>query len=134
MPRPADVDLAELLTLAKDIAAQASAVILSMRRSAFRVSAKAAATDLVTDADHASEELIVSMLGRLRSEDAVLAEEGTDRPGLSGVRWVVDPLDGTTNFVHGLPAYAVSIGVEVAGVGAVGVVSNVESGELFSAI
>jgi myo-inositol-1(or 4)-monophosphatase len=63
----------------------------------------------------------------------VLGEEGSERPGTSGVRWVVDPIDGTVNFLYGLPAYAVSIAAEVDGRVRAGVVLNVATGELFTA-
>jgi myo-inositol-1(or 4)-monophosphatase len=71
--------------------------------------AKSSRTDLVTDADKASEQLILERLLAARPDDAVLAEEGGVVAGTSGLRWVVDPLDGTINFLYGFPAFAVSI-------------------------
>ena len=66
--------------------------------------------------------VLVERLGALRPGDGVLGEEGGERPGTTGVRWVIDPLDGTANYVYGYPAYAVSIGIEVDGAPCVGVV------------
>jgi myo-inositol-1(or 4)-monophosphatase len=86
------------------------------------VSEKSSAADLVTDVDRASERAIVEGILAERPDDAILAEEGTDRAGTSGVRWVVDPLDGTANYVRGHPGHCVSIGIEVGGEAAVGVV------------
>ncbi len=72
--------------------------------------------------DRAAERAIVEGILAARPDDAILAEEGTDRAGTSGVRWVIDPLDGTANYVRGYPGYCVSVGVEVDGEAAVGVV------------
>ena len=70
---------------------------------------KSTATDLVTAVDKASERYIVEQLRAARPGDGLLGEEGTDEPGSTGVRWVIDPIDGTVNFVLGLPHYSVSI-------------------------
>ena len=69
---------------------------------------KSTATDMVSDADREAEELLVRILSEARPDDAILGEEGAGRDGTSGLRWVVDPLDGTTNFVFGYPQWAVS--------------------------
>jgi myo-inositol-1(or 4)-monophosphatase len=74
---------------------------------------KSSPVDVVTAVDTASEELIVGRLLGARPDDGVLGEEGARRAGTSGVRWVVDPIDGTVNFLYDLPAYAVSIAAEV---------------------
>ena len=78
--------------------------------------------DLVTQIDREAERAIVEEIVATRPDDAIVGEEGTDRAGSSGVRWVVDPLDGTASYVLGYPGYAVSVGVEVGGEPAVGVV------------
>jgi myo-inositol-1(or 4)-monophosphatase len=88
----------------------------------FEIGQKSGAGDLVTEIDRAAERAIVDGISAARPDDAILGEEGTDRPGTSGVRWVIDPLDGTASYVRGYPGYAVSIGVEVGGEPAVGVV------------
>ncbi len=88
----------------------------------------------MTDVDHASDALIVRRISEARPDDGILTEEtGTARVGSSNVRWIVDPLDGTTNYAHALPHYSVSIGVERDGVREVGVVYDPMKEELFSA-
>lgn len=78
----------------------------------------------MTEIDKAGERAIVEGIRASRRNDAILGEEGTDRAGTSGVRWVIDPLDGTASYVRGYPGYAVSIGIEVDGRAAVGVVED----------
>ena len=89
--------------------------------------------DLVTVADEAAQRLIFERLSGAFPSDALLGEETApgDLGPVGGRRWVVDPIDGTTNFTHGVPPYAVSIGLEEDGVGVLGVVLEVTSGELF---
>ena len=94
---------------------------------------KSSSGDLVSQIDAEAERAIVDGLTAARPHDAILGEEGTDRAGTTGVRWIVDPLDGTANYVTGYPAYAVSIGVEVAGEPAVGVIADSVRGILYSA-
>jgi myo-inositol-1(or 4)-monophosphatase len=89
---------------------------------------KTSEVDIVTEADRASEELIRSLLHERRPDDAVVGEEGEDRSGTSGVRWIVDPIDGTVNFLYGLPQYAVSIAAEDGGEVVAGVVLNAATG------
>jgi myo-inositol-1(or 4)-monophosphatase len=89
--------------------------------------------DLVTQADKRSEKLVVERLRREFPSHAVVAEEGGGRESDSPFRWHVDPLDGTTNFAHHFPAFAVSIGLEENGELVVGVVFNPANGELFTA-
>jgi fructose-1,6-bisphosphatase/inositol monophosphatase family enzyme len=86
------------------------------------VKEKAGAANLVTDVDRAAELAIVEGILASRPADAILGEEGTDRAGSSGVRWVIDPLDGTASYVRGYPTSCVSIGIEIDGEPAVGVV------------
>ena len=74
---------------------------------------KTSPTDAVTEYDTAVQRLIQQRLSERRPEDGLLGEEALDEPGRSGVVWVVDPIDGTVNFVYGLPAYAVSVAAEV---------------------
>ncbi len=127
-------DLRELLALASDLAREAAQVHERGMRSALRVETKSSPTDLVSQIDEAAERLIVERLREIRPDDALLAEEGSLMDGASGVRWVIDPLDGTTNYVYGYPAYAVSIAAEVDGVARVGVVLDSSSGRLYQAI
>jgi myo-inositol-1(or 4)-monophosphatase len=127
-------DPAELLALAVATAREAADLVARGRASAGdRVDVKSSPVDVVTAVDTASERLIVDRLLGARPDDAVLAEEGAAREGGSGVRWVVDPIDGTVNFLYDLPAYAVSIAAEVDGVVRAGAVLNVATGDLFTA-
>jgi len=89
--------------------------------------------DLVTAADRASEAYLVEALGRLLPEAAILAEEGSGRDAASVWRWIVDPLDGTTNFAHGYPVYCVSIALEDADGMVLGVVHDPTRAETFTA-
>jgi myo-inositol-1(or 4)-monophosphatase len=127
------VTTGELRALAEAVAREAGALL----RAAFegpelRVSAKSTPTDLVSEADHAAERLIRDRIAAARPDDGVLGEEGGDRAGTSGVHWVVDPLDGTVNFLFGIPQWAVSIAAEDAGGALVGVVYDPLRDELFS--
>jgi myo-inositol-1(or 4)-monophosphatase len=124
----------ELRALAEAVAREAGALL----RGAFegpelRVSAKSTPTDLVSEADHAAERLIRERIAAARPDDGVLGEEGGDRAGSSGIRWVVDPLDGTVNFLFGIPQWAVSIACEDADGALAGVVYDPVRDELFSA-
>jgi len=130
----ASADPRTLLDLAVDVAREAAALVARGRATAADdVTGKSSPTDVVTAVDRASEELIVSRLLDARPEDGTLGEEGAARPGSSGVRWVIDPIDGTVNFLYGLPVYAVSIAAEVDGEVRAGVVLNAATGELFTA-
>jgi len=124
-----------LLALAVDVAREAGRLVADGRASAAdHVGVKSSPVDVVTAVDTASEELVVARLLAARPDDGVLGEEGASREGTSGVRWVVDPIDGTVNFLYGLPAYAVSIAAEIDGEVRAGVVLNVPTGELFTAV
>ncbi len=98
------------------------------------VEAKTSDTDMVTEMDRASEELVARTILEARPEDSLLAEEGTAGDGTTGVRWVVDPLDGTTNYLYGFPAWAASVAAEVDGRPAAGVVYDPSHDEMFSAV
>jgi myo-inositol-1(or 4)-monophosphatase len=127
-------DLDDVLALATDLARRAGALALSMREGVEVQETKSTPTDVVTAADTAAERLIVEGLAAARPGDGLLGEEGADDVGTTGVRWVVDPVDGTVNFLYGLPQWAVSIGVEVDGVTEVGVVFDPAKDELFTAV
>lgn len=126
--------LAPLLELATGAAREAGALLrdgLEHPRTA--VETKSTSTDMVSEMDRAAEALLVEHLLGSRPDDAMVGEEGTDRAGTSGVRWIVDPLDGTTNYLYRLPGFAVSIAAEVAGEVAAAVVYDVVHDELFAA-
>jgi myo-inositol-1(or 4)-monophosphatase len=100
----------EALALATDAAREAGALLLELRRSpAAGVRSKSSATDLVSEADERAERAIVTAIRKRRPDDAVVAEEGSSASGSSGVSWYVDPLDGTINYLYGIPQWAVSI-------------------------
>jgi myo-inositol-1(or 4)-monophosphatase len=100
----------DALALAIDAARQAGALLLELRRSpATGVRAKSSATDLVSEADEKAERAIVAAIKRKRPDDAIVAEEGSGARGSSGVSWYVDPLDGTINYLYGIPHWSVSI-------------------------
>ena len=127
--------MTDLLDLSLRLAEQAGELL--MRRVPERAAGRAAKTslsDLVTDADRASEALIVDGIRQARPDDTIVGEEGADHSGTTGVTWIIDPLDGTTNYLYDHPAFAVSIGVEVDGVAEVGVVAAPATGEVFSAV
>ena len=94
---------------------------------------KSTATDMVSDADREAEGAIAELLAAERPDDALLGEEGAGERGSSGRRWVVDPLDGTTNYLYGFPAWCVSVALEDADGGVAGVVHDPWRGETFRA-
>lgn len=130
----------ELATLAMEMAHEAGEVLRGFagRRAAgddIDISTKGSATDPVSEADRSAERLIAERLATHRPDDGLLAEEGqASRPGSSGLRWVVDPLDGTVNFLYGHPQWAVSIACEDDAGPLVGVVHQPERDETFVAV
>jgi myo-inositol-1(or 4)-monophosphatase len=134
MTSGADVDPAELLELAVSLAREAAALVLD-RPADLEAVAKATPTDAVTVTDRASERLILAGLADARPADAVVAEESgiTGSATRTGVRWYVDPLDGTVNYLYDLPQYAVSIAAEVDGDVVAGVVLDVANGDAYTA-
>lgn len=119
----------ELTELAVELATEAGEILMKMGRGGVTTS-KSTPTDLVTEADRAAEHHIVSRLRALRPEDAIIAEEGSGNPGTTGIRWVIDPLDGTVNYTYGFPHWCVSIGVE--GSERLGVIHDPSRGETFA--
>jgi myo-inositol-1(or 4)-monophosphatase len=125
---------AELRALAESVAREAGVQLLeAFGGPAVRVEAKSTPTDLVSAADEAAEALIRSRLEAARPGDGFLGEEGGDAEGTSGLRWVVDPLDGTVNFLFGIPQWAVSVAVEDADGVVAGVVYDAPRDELWAA-
>jgi myo-inositol-1(or 4)-monophosphatase len=98
-----------------------------------RISFKGSPTNLVTEMDARAEALITERLLAAFPDDAILAEESGARVGGSGRRWIIDPLDGTTNYAHGVPIFGVSIALETEGSVALGVVYDPNLDELFVA-
>jgi myo-inositol-1(or 4)-monophosphatase len=125
----------DLRALAEDVAREAGAQLLeAFAGPVIGLSTKSTPTDLVSDADEAAQELIFSRLLAARPDDGLLGEEGGDREGTSGLRWVVDPLDGTSNFLYRLPQWAVSIAVEDADGAVAGVVYDPPRDQMWSAV
>jgi myo-inositol-1(or 4)-monophosphatase len=126
------VSASELADLAERVALEAGALVREHAERGVDVAAtKSSDVDVVTAADRASEDLIRDRLLGARPDDSVLGEEGDDIVGGSGVRWVVDPIDGTVNFLYGLPEYSVSIAAEVDGRVVAGVVLDVAKGRCY---
>jgi myo-inositol-1(or 4)-monophosphatase len=131
----ADLDAAGLLAVATSAAREAGVLLASPGGRVSVAATKSSPTDVVTEMDRRSEELIRARILAGRPADAILGEEGgqigdtADAP----VRWVIDPLDGTVNYLYGLPDWAVSIAAEVAGEIVAGAVFVPSRGELFTA-
>lgn len=129
-----DSQARDLLALATEIAAEAAVVVARFAAErTYLIETKSSPTDLVTEADRETEALIVNRILSARPNDGLLGEEGALAEGSSGIRWLIDPIDGTTNFVYGVPAYSVSIGVERDGQMVAGVVHDVALKEAYTA-
>ncbi len=125
----------QLLEVARAAAVAAAALIQAEVGKVRRhVTTKSSPTDLVSEVDRAAEQCVVAVLSEARPDDGILAEEGTSRAGTTGVRWVIDPLDGTTNFLFGIPAYAVSVAAEIEGQATVGLVADPSRDEIWHAL
>jgi myo-inositol-1(or 4)-monophosphatase len=128
------VEAEDLLAIAVEAAEAAGGMLLErFRVPASGVQRKASTTDMVSDADRDAEALIRERLRATRPEDGIVGEEGGESEGSSGLRWVIDPLDGTTNFLFGVPQWAVSVACEDAEGGLAGVVFSPCHGETFTA-
>ena len=103
---------AELLTIARRIAVQAGELAKQRRSEGVEVAdSKSSPVDIVTEADRETERLIRSLLADARPDDGFFGEESDASSSTSGLHWIVDPIDGTVNFLYGIPHYAVSIAV-----------------------
>jgi myo-inositol-1(or 4)-monophosphatase len=124
-----------LQQVAVRVAAEAAELVETTRRSAVRdVATKSSATDPVTAGDRAAERLVRERLARLRPGEAVLGEEeGAGTGSRDGVCWVVDPIDGTVNYLYGFPWYSVSVAAQLDGVSVAGAVVEPSSGRCWSA-
>ncbi|MBQ1089785.1 inositol monophosphatase family protein [Streptomyces sp. B93] len=125
----------ELLKLAHEAARRAGELLRDGRPADLAVAAtKSSPIDVVTEMDIAAEKLITDLISGRRPDDGFLGEEGAASEGTSGVRWVIDPLDGTVNYLYGLPTWSVSIAAEHRGETVVGVVALPMRGETFHAV
>jgi myo-inositol-1(or 4)-monophosphatase len=124
-----------LLAIALEAADRAGRLLRDGRPAELAVAAtKSSPIDVVTEMDLAAEKLITGFLAEHRPDDATLGEEGGTSRGTSGVRWIIDPLDGTVNYLYGLPQWAVSIAAEVDGEVVAGVVAAPMRGETYQAV
>jgi myo-inositol-1(or 4)-monophosphatase len=129
-----ELSAAEALALATEAAREAGALLLELRRSpATGIRSKSSATDLVSEADERAERAIVTVIRKRRPDDALVAEEGSSARGSSGVSWYIDPLDGTINYLYGIPHWSVSICCADAAGPLAGVVFDPMRDELFNA-
>ncbi|MFC1570763.1 inositol monophosphatase family protein [Candidatus Omnitrophota bacterium] len=124
---------ARILNVAQEAAKEAGKYLLGRLGNIKEVSRKRGITDLVTDVDKGSEKIIIDRIKKSFPEHSILAEESGEHEAKGEVRWVIDPLDGTTNYAHCFPAFCVSIGVVIDGVVKVGVVYDPSRDELFTA-
>ena len=123
-----------LLALATRTAHAAGAELLQRQGGVHRVSYKSSDTDPVSEADEAAERMITASLREARPDDGLVGEEGANRESTSGLRWVIDPLDGTVNYLYGHSAWAVSIACEDADGAVVGVVHQPSLQRTFTAM
>ena len=130
----ADRDVDALLDLAIRGAHAAGAELLARYGRIQGLDTKTSATDPVSDADRAAEALLVELITSERPDDGLLGEEGAARVSRSGVRWVIDPLDGTVNYLYQLDNFSVSIAAEDSAGALVGVVHNPTTGRTYSAV
>ncbi|MEN9552633.1 MAG: hypothetical protein RLY24_228 [Actinomycetota bacterium] len=125
----------DLLVVAEDLARAAGDMALRGRKSGdVAATTKSSPTDMVTQYDKASEELITSGLSSRRPHDGIIGEEGASVSGSSGITWHIDPIDGTSNFYFDIPMWAVSIGAVDENGPLVGVVYAPALGEMYTAI
>lgn len=130
---PMDLNFASLLEVAIDAAKQAGVLLSRYAHNGFQVKHKSP-IDLVTEADHAAEQCVIDVIHASFPDHRFLAEErGRVDQSPSPYLWIIDPLDGTTNFAHGFPTYCVSIGLEYKGQCVLGVVYDPTRDELFTA-
>lgn len=104
----------ELLDLATRLAVEAGDLAIAGRRRGFTegtIDTKSSVTDLVTEYDRAAEALVVNGITAARPDDGLIGEEGANSDSTTGIDWLIDPIDGTTNFYYDLPGWAVSLGV-----------------------
>ncbi|MDA0269688.1 MAG: inositol monophosphatase [Chloroflexi bacterium] len=125
-------DPVALRDLAVRAAQEAGALLLDRLASERTVNTKSSATDVVTEVDVAAEAMLLARLLGERPDDGILGEEGTSRAGTSGVRWVVDPLDGTVNYLYRIPGFSVSVAAEVDGTVVAGCVFDPSRRETFA--
>jgi len=131
-----DPDLLDQLhELAVSSAREAADLVHTARRDGVTIAdTKSSSSDVVTVMDRRSEALLVDRILSARPDDGILGEEGSDHVGETGIRWVLDPIDGTVNYLYDVPSWAVSVAAEIDGVTVVGVVAVPALGETYVAV
>lgn len=125
------------LKTALEAAARATQIVKESAKGTLEISTKSSPRDLVTQFDLQSEHAIRTTISRRHPDHSILGEEGGEEGGLAGsspYRWIVDPIDGTSNFARGIPHFAVSIGLEHSGQGLLGVIANPTLGDTYGAV
>jgi len=123
-----------LREVALTVGREAATLARRMRHEGVEVAdTKSSSTDVVTRADRAAEDLLRERLLEIRPDDSIMGEEGDDHSGTSNVRWILDPIDGTVNYLYGLPECAVSVAAEVDGVVVAGAVVGILSDVVYAA-
>jgi myo-inositol-1(or 4)-monophosphatase len=120
-----------LLEAAKQIAKEAADHIQATRTNEYQISTKSSTTDMVTSIDKSVETFIVQKIRHLYPSHSIIAEEGSDFEGKSDIAWVIDPIDGTTNFIYNFPAYSVSLAVTERETTVAGVVMNLAENSMY---
>ncbi len=126
------MDITRILSVAREAAVEAGAVLLAEQKSDFKIYKKGI-VNLVTDVDLKAEAVILRRIAQEFPDHRILCEEQGELGGASDYRWIIDPLDGTTNYAHRYPVFCVSIGVEAAGELIAGVVYNPVNSEMYTA-
>src|SRR5438067_219708 len=129
---PDEAELRELMAFASELALGAGEITLRYFRRAFAPERKSDGS-FVTAADREAEKYLRAEIARRFPDDAIIGEEEGEQAGASDRRWIIDPIDGTYSFVHGVPFYGVLVGLEIADEPAVGVVNMPALGELIKA-
>lgn len=126
-------DVEEILALAREAAIKGAAIHHQGFTRRISAQIKSSDMDLVTEIDSETERIIIEYILQARPDDAIIAEEGTNHSGTSGVCWIIDPLDGTVNYLHRYPAFGISIGVEINNIATAGVVYDTYNDKICSA-
>ena len=125
----------ELRDLALEcVATVTSSINCSANKHNTDIEQKSSSSDYVTSLDRQIESETVQFIRENRTSDGILGEEGAFTSGTSGVRWIIDPIDGTSNFVYGIPYFSISIAIEVEGEIVAGVVADLSSNDIFDAV
>lgn len=120
-----------LVEKAKLLATEAAELVIASSLSTDSISTKSSGTDMVTEVDRATERYLVGQILDSYPSDSIIGEEGARHVGTSDISWVIDPIDGTTNFIYGFPSYSVSIGIKSTEATIAGAVYNIPEKSLY---